>query len=561
MIRKKLFIGMLGIFLPSCFLGAQNLLTDPECDNEKLAPDVQMVESVGQGKISHMVEDSTWNRCVKLELVRYHENKDGKKSVNSGLLFGGDKAGQGVPCKPDTLYKFSMEVKGKAQRAMINFYEWDGLPTSYKNRKKARTSVFLIHPQKEWTVYKGTFKTSPTAKRVAIGIQFWGDEARRDLPEKIGDYILVDKVSIEETVVGPLEKKTASAPEPVVPADVYVTPAAPNETVSEIPFFKDLLFDRQARLKTSASLTADEKAIHIRIHCSGAKPKADYRGTGDNAIWKDDLVEIFFDAVTPDQPLNQFVVSAGGGRWMGDGSQKIVNRYSDWKASTEILPDGWKCAIDIPFAALGYKSPPKNGDFIRFNLCRQHPLEGVFEKPDFTRGNRMGSHTMFDNSSFAFTNGNYHDKARFGILFFGSMNPYIQTVLQETVSEKNDPVISALIRKLDGANPGETYALLEAIRKQYRVLQLGKEKFIVARVPPCLDVSIPFFPRELNEPARKITIRAAVNEQAPAAFALANMTSVPAEYRAIVTSGWERVEPQHEIWTDVPGLKTADGTH
>jgi len=167
---------------------------------------------------------------------------------------------------------------------------------------------------------------------------------------------------------------------------------------------------------------------------------------------------------------------------------------------------------------------------------------------------------MFDNSSFAFTNGNYHDKSRFGILFFGDMKPYVQKVLAETASEKNNPEMAALIRKLEGAAPGETYALLEKIRKQYRILQLGKEKFIVAQVPSSSDVSIPFFPRELNEPLRKIKIRAAVNEQAPAAFALANMTAVPAEYRVTVTGGWERVEPQQELWTDVPVLKTADGT-
>ena len=164
------------------------------------------------------------------------------------LLLGGEGKKAGIPCKPDTTYSFSLEIKGTANRSMINFREWD------KNGKgkKLRTSIHEIHPQKEWTVYKGTFKTSPAAQRLALVVQFWGNESPKptQLKEKLGDYILLDKIKIEE-VKTPLMQhvpvKTASSMKNIVPASVCIAPTSKDKAFV-ITGFKDLRIDRPAKL-------------------------------------------------------------------------------------------------------------------------------------------------------------------------------------------------------------------------------------------------------------------------------------------------------------------------
>ena len=189
---------LLSLCLGCLTVCAGELILDPDCDKPELG-EMSITEGSRQGTLTDFSEEQNGNRCRKLEIRQYKTDAEGRRSINLCIRIGGGKNLHGFPCEPNTCYSFSLEIKGSASRAMINFYEWnDAAKTGYGNRKKGKTSVHLIHPQKEWTVYRGTFKTGPTAKRAALCVQFWGDEKHKDLPEKPGDYVLIDKIRIEK---------------------------------------------------------------------------------------------------------------------------------------------------------------------------------------------------------------------------------------------------------------------------------------------------------------------------------------------------------------------------
>jgi hypothetical protein len=540
--------------LPLAFAGTTclcgNKIKDFEVENPKLLPEFRLAERT-QGNLTQFTEDATWNKCLKLELSEFYiDPQTHKKLVNLGVMLGGDSGGCGFPCKPDTTYKFSVEVKGSANRAMINFLEWDGLPTTWSNRKKARTSIHLIHPQKDWTVYKGTFETSATASRAALEIQFWGDE-RGSFEEKLGDYILIDKIMIEEDSPNIAAASAADKAPPLKMFKVYTAPeekdAADAKALKNAPAadgFQLLNSEKTADVQTTVQAAAGPDAFYLRIKCDepdmSALKSSTVKDSVSTDIWKDDLVEIFFDAVTPDRRLSQFVLSAGGGRWMGNGAVPL-DKFGDWEAKISRGDNFWTADAKIPYTTLGFSSPPKTGDILKFNVCRQ----------------RLSSSKEL--SALSFPDGNFHDKSRYAALIIGSIGPYAKKIISEAGKDKDEPSIAALTKEIDVTDPVTAYAKIERLKESLRMLRLGKEKFILAQIPPTTDTAIPLLPPELNNPSEKLKIRAAVNEFAPIALTLANMTGDAEEYRVRLCRGLEYENDAAFTKYEAPGLKTDDG--
>ena len=113
-------------FLSFSLCGADNLIRNPEVDGDAWQTEFRPMEGKNQIELIQFIEDSTWNRCLKMELKEYRIDPEGLKHVGAGVMLGGEAKKPGFPCKPDTLYEFKFELKGDAERAMINFYEWDG---------------------------------------------------------------------------------------------------------------------------------------------------------------------------------------------------------------------------------------------------------------------------------------------------------------------------------------------------------------------------------------------------------------------------------------------------
>lgn len=524
-------------------LSAQNIIKDADCNENPLSQEFGQAGVTSQASLSQYIEDKTWNRCLKFELKSYHILKDGKKFVNTDVRIGGNKKLYGFACKPDTTYKFSFDLKGDTNRCMVNFFEWNLEKNNYGQVKK-RTSIHLIKVQKDWTKYQGTFKTSANAKRAALCIQFWG----YDDTEKIGQYILIDKISIEEdvpSIVGNTAEKDFNISE-VVPAKVCVVGNS-AQNAAEIADFRDLKEDKKARFATVGKVWRSGNNLVFDMEMQGAKPEV----SKDASIWLNDAVEIYFVPVKSDRRLTQFVVTADGRKWMSNGSKELKNQ--SWTAKSVLTSNGWKANIIIPFDLLGYDEMPKDGDFIAFNVCRQHIAKGNYpKKPDFTKGNRWAWSRMIDHSSWSF---GYGEKDKFGTMIFGSFKPFQQKQLALIQS----PELAAAKKKIS-SNPAVAFAQLKSLVEQDRLIKLGKEKFIAAQIKPTTDTALPFLPPELNSPQEKFKIRAAVNEHAPLVVALANMSDDFEEYRVTLTRGWERTEPQIEYWYMQNGLKSVDGT-
>lgn len=525
-------------------LSAQNIIKDADCNTNPLSHEFGQ-RGVNQAKLSQHIEDLTWNRCLKFELTSYYNDK-GKNFVNTDVRIGGDDKVNGFVCKPDTTYKFSFELKGTAQRCMVNFYEWTDPKNNFKGFSKKRTSIHLINVQKDWTKYQGTFKTSANAKRAGLCIQFWG----YDNTEKLGQYILIDKISIEEEVpnivnVAVKTEKTFSISD-ISSAKVFVVGNS-AQTAAETADFRDLKEDKKARFETSAKIWRSGDNIVFDLNMQGAKPEVNQK----NSIWLNDAAEIYFAPVKNDRRLTQFVVSADGRMWASDGSKEI--KTDKWTAKTVLNDKGWRANISIPFVLLGYETSPKEGDFIAFNICRQHVAEGNYNsKPDFGKGNRWAWGRMIDHSSWSF---GYGEKDKFGTMFFGSFKPYLQKQLDNIKSPE-----LAEIKKSVSSDPSLAFAQLKYLAEQERLLKLGKEKFVVAQIKTDTDTALPFLPVELNNPQAKFKVRAAINEHAPMVLALGNMSNDFEEYRITLTRGWERNEPQLEYWYLQNGLKSDDGT-
>lgn len=537
------------LFLYFCLsfaLHAENLIKDFDCSKEPMSDEFAVLEGFGKGKLSHFIEKYSWNRCLKFEIVDFY-TKNGKRSCNTAIRIGGNNKTYGFVCKPDTTYKFSFELKGTARRVMVPFCEWFKDGNGYSSRRKKRTSAHNIVPQTEWTTYNGTFKTSKDAKRAALLIQFWGDESRNDFREAKGQYVLIDKIKIEEVKANIVSagKKTVDTSAFGKLAEVKAAAIGNAQNPAVLNNFRDLLENKPARYNSVVKIWHDSKNICFDLDFQGVKPKAEYSGQNGNNIWLDDMAELFFKS--SNDKIIHFAVSAGGGKW-----SNAVSANNSWTSSVKTLANGWQAQIKIPLSLIGYSAPPKKGDFLNFNIGRQYAAPGKYpDKPDFTKGNRRGGIYMYDNSSWVF---GY--RKGFGILFFDSAEPFIKNNLAKITS----PELVKLKSSIDTNNVSDAMAKLKFLQEQDRFLKLSKQKFIIAQIAPESDPVIPFLPSELNEPQEKFKVRSAVNEHAPLVLALANMTNKMEEYRVVLHSGYFCGEPQIERHYLRFDLKQDDGT-
>ena len=147
-------------------------------------------------KRSIFTEDRTWNKCLKIESMKYTDNKQLGKVFYTAIRFGGNGKTPGFEVKPNTIYSYSIELKGDLP-CRLAVWGWKG--TNYwKDLKQLKvTGDFSFKPSKEWTVKKVTFQTGADTKFVAVGISIWGAEKYKNLPE-LGKFVLLDKVKVSE---------------------------------------------------------------------------------------------------------------------------------------------------------------------------------------------------------------------------------------------------------------------------------------------------------------------------------------------------------------------------
>lgn len=244
---------VLGAVLSGCALFADTVLEE---DFTRLAELPKTVRTNG-GKASLFTEDGNWNHCAKLEVVKISTDKAGRRSIAGAIWFGGEERA-GFDVKGDTEYEFSFELRGSAPSANVDFVEWCG-PDYWKDlkTKKALGKVRLQHG---WTVYRGTFRPSVAAQRIALQVQLYSSEAYGPLDLKEGDYVLVDNVKIAEAKKKDLKELAARLGAPFAIAAVDAC-----EPMT-LPFLPDSLFAAESTKEFRLTAAENEvKALPIAI--------------------------------------------------------------------------------------------------------------------------------------------------------------------------------------------------------------------------------------------------------------------------------------------------------
>ncbi len=528
---KRKFVFMVVLGWACGLLSAQNFIQNPDFDKH-FEPECRFDMTPGALKVSVFTEDSTWNKCLKLEVKAYHKQKDGAERIFGTVRIGGDKKNNGFAVKPNTVYSYSLELKGNATVG-IGAVEWEG-PDYWKDMKKLKlTGADTFKASDEWTTLNGSFQTGPKTTHAAIGVSFWGEARWKNLPP-IGSFVLIDKVKVVEKadLFGGLKKKQGTG-EQGIPLERVALQGG-----EALQRFADYKTGRRAEADTIAEFRAGENSIRLKIRCLEPmmdKLQASVKEDGANP-WKDDCVEIFFAPVVKDRVLSQFVVAAGGGRWMGRGTGQSGKEFDRWSANVSREKDAWVVDAEIPYTLLGWEKRPEPGSEIRFNLARTR--KAVPEVSSWS----------FAGSGFGF-----HDLSRFGVILLDSPEAWRAKTVGVLTRETTDP---ALLKKITSwtltGDLSEDYRQAQLFRKEINISKLGDRNFVVTQTAPTLDPSIPFLPATIAAPPSKIVLRAAGNEFKALPLAVTNVMDRAEEYRIVVSS----MSPRGG---ELGGLKTAGG--
>lgn len=473
--KKNWFVIGLLTALPLC---GQNLIVNSDFSGNQtnLVPECRS----NGGAIALFTEDLTWNKCGQLKVDKIAKTPDGHEQVSSAVWIGGGKnnlnndSPGGFECKPDTVYQFSLDIRGTAPAASVSAIEWKDGAGLWKF-KLFKTSIGSIVVQPEWTNYKGTFKTGPDATHAALYLQLWWNTKHGPMKFKVGDYLLFDNIVITEQKANPL-----SAPaEPEAALKPTKTVSSANGIFGDFVVFKS---NDKPSAETAVEVFPDKTGVRLKIDCREplkVTPAA-------NGLWSGDVIEIFFGAKSGDRRLSQFVVGPDGTKFSGRGGGADAGAV--WEARTTVTEGGWHADVHVPFSSLGWANP-ENGESIAFNVARQRKAANELQ-------------------TWSEVKSSFHDVEHFGRLLLGPYPGGMNRAQYEIAQAQK-----------------EAAALKEKFEKN------AQRTVLVAPVRITEDFSVPFLPDAVFSPPEKMELKAAVNEFKPLALAIANTTGKPVEYR------------------------------
>ena len=488
---KKVFCLTLTVIVFLTLSGQENLVKNGDFNlyPDKIGPEFR----TNGGKVELYTEDLTWNRCGKLLIDKI--GKSGKyDSYNAVCWIGGayadSKKPGGFPCKPNTTYDFSVDLKGTAHSAGLSFTQWPQNGTLWRGAKSYSTSIGGIKVQKEWTNYKGSFTTKADAAHAALTLQLWGNSKYGALKSKVGDYVLFDNIVIRER-----KRPALSAGE----TKAAVTPKQVKIIAADDTVYKDFhIFKKPDKpvAETEFKVAMDEKGFIVSFVCR--EPLKITPSASDRKLWSGDVFEVCFGPGKNDRTHTQFAVSANGLKYssIGQGFKELP-----WEAKTQIGSGEWSGELRIPFLSIGWDKPPK-GQLIPFNAARQR-----------TAAKEL---SCWGNAVTGFS-----DLANSGKLYCGSFPDGMTRAEFERAEAKKEA--DAMQAKLDA---------------------FRNAKILAAPVNVTDDFSLPYLPDALFEPVKGIALRAAINEIKPLPLAVMNNTDKVCSYRVTV----EIPVPKRKAW-------------
>ena len=472
---KKLFVYLL--LIAATALPAQNIVknSDFNADEKKPGPEFR----TNGGKLTVFTENATWNRCGKLAFDKL--NQKGKyRTLQAAVWIGGKYADKnapgGFPCKPNTTYDFSIDIKSNIKSGgQLRATVWNAKQTLWHG-KTVKSTAAPVKYNEEWTTYKGSFRTREDSVSAALNLSISNYERYSPFVHQVGDYILFDNIVIKERKRPALNDQSAPAK---VEVDIRKIIPADGTNYSDFHRFKS---NKALTAKTSFNVRMTDQALVITFDCE--EPKQVTPATSVDKLWSGDVVEFFFTAKKPDREHSQFAVSANNYTFTS-----IVNgKNLDWSVKTHVTKQGWGGTAVIPFASLGWDKPQK-GDFIGFNIARQRRC-------------------IKELSSWGKVASGFSDLKYFGRIYCGSFPAGTSREAFE-----------------------KAQAEAEAKARQEKIDSFRKQKMLCAPVNITDDFSLPFLPDALFEPLEKIELRTAVNEIRPLPIAVYNNSAKTAFYQ------------------------------
>lgn len=452
------------------------------------------------GALSLFVEDANWNRCGRLEVMRAVTNDDGSVVFAACAFIGGDGKAVGLPVKGDTLYDFSFEVRSDSVKSVnVKFQDWK-TGVWARDSKPGKTSLGKVYVRPGWSRYRGTFRTHPGATRAVLALQMWQSTQYPPVTLRIGDAVLFDNVTVEES--RDLARALLSGG-----ADAEQSkPVARTKAARSGEVFGDFLRLDPKRgvlepmgAKTEATLTAGADALEVRVVCD--EPRKVRPGTADN-LWAADVLEVYFGPAgkNPDRTSTQFAWNPAGARTAFKSGVDMPEWSAKWSVETQVGKNGYTSVARIPYALLGFRSVPEQGESIRVNVCRTRAA-----------ARELGC--------WAPVKEKFAEVDRFGFFVFGSWNDALVRGWKaegEKASTRDE--FEAAVQRI------------EAARRDARFNALKGKPFTVARVSSTSDFGCPFVPSEVFEPPERIELKAAVNEVTGVPVAVMNLSGRTEEY-------------------------------
>ena len=502
---------------------AENLLPDPEFDQS--IKTARADYAAGTFKMTRITEAQTWNKALRLEYLKPVRKEGKPDSCYMCILWGTEKGG-GVPVKPDTIYEFSLELKGNmpSKSAFLLAIEWTDGNEFWKSRRRLRLDGGSIlkkftASENEYQVVKGTFRTSAQAKRAAFGVVVRGDAKSNNMPN-VGDRLLVDRISLKEVSA---QMTPQQALQPVKLRECRLLTCGGKAQSG----FIGLRSRQDAGKETQVAVNAGADAFEITV--SGLhSPRPDFI-SGDQ-------MEIIFDPTLRQEKIQHFAVSFEGKRTRAG---KSAADETDWSA--KVIPgenNTWQACFTIPYRTLGLSGDEvKSGILIGFNA-------GCYRK----QGLRFFSWNPIDRD--------FHNPNLFGRMLTG--DGYFTRELDrlgKEIPEKSGK--AAEVRKKLAAirSTGDNQKKFDALRtleQEIRLLKIGSGVFVLTECLPTHEPEIPVLP-DFQWMKEQFEVHAAGNEIRPLTVLLSNFSGKYEEYRVSI------FYPGTGFQLEMPGLKSAAG--
>ena len=476
MTMKKLLIA--AACLAALMLSGQNLVKEGDFNNLKSLDGFAMTNGAGSALL--FTEKDTWNKCARLAISKVVKTPKNTELTAACLWIPCTRQNLGFAVKPDTRYRFSLELKGsKAMRVNIATQLWDKGKGLWQG-KVGSTTLGGVNVSTDWKKFDGTFKTGPKTEKAALQIQLWFDTLYGPARFAVGDHVLIDNVSVEE-MKSPAVAATAetAAPVPVRKAALI------SDKIQENSDFTILRSPGKRSALTSFSVCGKGKNLVFSVVC-----REPDRIVSGKEVWDGDAVEFLF---VKSGKVKHFAVGSNG--------KTFSSGNLPWDARCKVGEKQWTVTAEIPFSSLGWD--PESGDEIAFNLGRQRLVKKEF-------------------LTWADLKQTFHEYEKFGVLVMGDYAAAFRKKYGKTVSVPDRQAYETACREQ------------EQLLVQQKFDKMKNRPLAVAPISVVSDFAVPFLPDEVFDPADKIELSAAINERKALPVAVANLTAKTAEYRVIL---------------------------